>query len=200
MTPARPLLSRSPMLAARSSTRLPLLSRTATPLVSTAAVATAPLPLAAPVLAATRQLPPALTQLALPLVALLPALLPLLPLALLTLPPLRKSGSVMNSMCVEDNINAEVEVLAVHLLRLLLPPTQLRELPLRTSVKLSTNDSLLAPVLLALPRPLRVPAAPLLRLPLTARLLILLLCLLPSRSLLLALPSLVVLPLFFKDE
>lgn len=106
----------------------------------------------------------------------------------------------MNSMCVEDNINAEVEVLAVHLLRLLLPPTQLRELPLRTSVKLSTNDSLLAPVLLALPRPLRVPAAPLLRLPLTARLLILLLCLLPSRSLLLALPSLVVLPLFFKDE
>lgn len=75
------------MLAARSSTHLLLLSRTATPLVSTVALATAPPLLAAPVLVATRQLPPALTRLVPPLVAL--------PLALPTLLPLRKLRSVM---------------------------------------------------------------------------------------------------------
>lgn len=87
--PAPPSLSRSPMLAARFSTHLLLLSRTATPLVSIVALATAPPLLAAPVLVATRQLPPALTRLVPLLVAQLPALLPL-PLALPTLPPLRK--------------------------------------------------------------------------------------------------------------
>lgn len=89
------------MLAAQSSTHLLLLSRTATPLVSTVALATAPPLLAAPVLVATRQLPPALTRLVPPLVALPLALLPLPlallppPLALPTLLPLRKLRSVM---------------------------------------------------------------------------------------------------------
>lgn len=103
-------------------------------------------------------------------------------------------------MDMKDNVNVEVEVLAVHLLRLLLPPTQLRKLSFLTSIRSSTDDSSLALVLLALLRPLRDLVTPLLLLPLTVQPLILLPCLSLFRSPLLASPSLVVLPLFFKVE
>lgn len=103
-------------------------------------------------------------------------------------------------MGMKDNVNVEVEVLAVHLLRLLLPPTQLRKLFFLTSIRSSTDDSSLAPVLLALLRPLRDLVKPLLPLPLTVQPLIQLPCLSLFRSPLLASLSLVVLPLFFKVE
>lgn len=103
-------------------------------------------------------------------------------------------------MGMKDNVNVEVEVLAVHLLRLLLPPIQLRKLSLLTSIRSSTDDSSLAPVLQALLRPLRDLVTPLLLLPLTVQPLILLLCLSLFRSPLLASPSLAVLPLFFKVD